>query len=125
MRTLFVIIGLTLAAGGYWYMQQAGPAAAPQRSVGAVTVTQWQVQPEQFQSRVNALGTLRAWESVDITSSVSETVVGLHFEDGQQVTTGTLLVTMQQEEEQRSEEHTSELQSHHDLVCRLLLETYV
>src|SRR5471032_3506031 len=23
----------------------------------------------------------------------------------------------------RSEEHTSELQSHHDLVCRLLLET--
>ena len=23
---------------------------------------------------------------------------------------------------QRSEEHTSELQSHHDLVCRLLLE---
>src|SRR5437773_7507062 len=25
-------------------------------------------------------------------------------------------------EERRSEEHTSELQSHHDLVCRLLLE---
>src|SRR5437773_3386832 len=24
--------------------------------------------------------------------------------------------------DQRSEEHTSELQSHHDLVCRLLLE---
>jgi len=24
--------------------------------------------------------------------------------------------------EHRSEEHTSELQSHHDLVCRLLLE---
>src|SRR5437667_5570487 len=26
------------------------------------------------------------------------------------------------ETQQRSEEHTSELQSHHDLVCRLLLE---
>src|SRR5437667_1755975 len=26
------------------------------------------------------------------------------------------------EEDSRSEEHTSELQSHHDLVCRLLLE---
>src|SRR5437773_3689335 len=26
------------------------------------------------------------------------------------------------EREDRSEEHTSELQSHHDLVCRLLLE---
>jgi membrane fusion protein (multidrug efflux system) len=102
MRTLLIIIGLTLAAGGYWYTQQTGPAAAPQRSVSAVTVTQWEVEPEQFQSRVNALGTLRAWESVDITSSVSETVVGLHFEDGQEVTTGTLLVTMQQDEEQAS-----------------------
>src|SRR5437773_9179266 len=27
-----------------------------------------------------------------------------------------------QDSENRSEEHTSELQSHHDLVCRLLLE---
>src|SRR5437773_6580220 len=27
-----------------------------------------------------------------------------------------------EEPDQRSEEHTSELQSHHDLVCRLLLE---
>src|SRR5437773_6697609 len=26
------------------------------------------------------------------------------------------------EDQDRSEEHTSELQSHHDLVCRLLLE---
>ena len=25
----------------------------------------------------------------------------------------------------RSEEHTSELQSHHDLVCRLLLEKHI
>src|SRR5437773_12288137 len=29
---------------------------------------------------------------------------------------------MRGEELRRSEEHTSELQSHHDLVCRLLLE---
>jgi len=29
---------------------------------------------------------------------------------------------MFQDDIQRSEEHTSELQSHHDLVCRLLLE---
>src|SRR5437667_9199000 len=28
----------------------------------------------------------------------------------------------EQPEDRRSEEHTSELQSHHDLVCRLLLE---
>src|SRR5437667_9083127 len=33
-----------------------------------------------------------------------------------------LLAAIEGQEEGRSEEHTSELQSHHDLVCRLLLE---
>src|SRR5208283_5742424 len=31
-------------------------------------------------------------------------------------------VVFQRWQRERSEEHTSELQSHHDLVCRLLLE---
>ena len=37
-----------------------------------------------------------------ITSSVTETVVQLHFEDGQQVNMGDLLVTLKQDEEQAS-----------------------
>ena len=56
-----------------------------------VPVTVWKVAPQQFQSRVNALGTLRAWESVVITSSVSETVASLHFEDGEHAEQGKLL----------------------------------
>src|SRR5437773_1255334 len=32
------------------------------------------------------------------------------------------LVSLHYQKQERSEEHTSELQSHHDLVCRLLLE---
>src|SRR5438132_10050158 len=35
---------------------------------------------------------------------------------------GALLVDLHGQHETRSEEHTSELQSHSDLVCRLLLE---
>src|SRR5437773_3631269 len=35
---------------------------------------------------------------------------------------GTTVATNALLERKRSEEHTSELQSHHDLVCRLLLE---
>src|SRR5437667_1382127 len=35
---------------------------------------------------------------------------------------GTLIVPADDGYNLRSEEHTSELQSHHDLVCRLLLE---
>src|SRR6266540_984206 len=52
---------------------------------------------------------------VDLLSSVALAVVlayGGHLYFGGSLTLGTL----------RSEEHTSELQSHHDLVCRLLLE---
>src|SRR5260221_9811721 len=38
------------------------------------------------------------------------------------VTLGTLVFPAPPSSPQRSEEHTSELQSHSDLVCRLLLE---
>src|SRR5437773_8904141 len=37
-------------------------------------------------------------------------------------TPSTSCVAQQPSRKNRSEEHTSELQSHHDLVCRLLLE---
>lgn len=100
MRLLVIIFVLALAGGAYWYSQQDEAAAAGERTARSVIVTAWQVKAEPFQSRVNALGTLRAWESVDITSSVSETVAQLHFADGQHVEAGDLLVTMQQEEEQ-------------------------
>src|SRR5437773_4048665 len=45
--------------------------------------------------------------------------------DGELVAQGQVLqgdIAVSAAEEGRSEEHTSELQSHHDLVCRLLLE---
>jgi membrane fusion protein (multidrug efflux system) len=70
--------------------------------MGPVPVTAWTIEEQPFQSRVDALGTLRAWESVTITASVAETVSRLHFEDGQSVEEGALLVTLQQEEEQAS-----------------------
>lgn len=99
MRILLTLV-LLLAVGAayyYWPVDGANSSEAPARS--AVPVTVWEIQPQTFQSRVNALGTLRAWESVTITSSVSEIVVKLHFDDGEFVEQGTLLVNLQQEEE--------------------------
>ncbi len=103
MRNVLLLALLAAIAGGSWLWlsgdsaesvesQRRGPSAAP--------VTRFELQAQQFQSRVNALGTLRAWESVVITSSVSEIITHLHFEDGQQVSQGDLLVTLQQDEEQ-------------------------
>src|SRR5699024_12517605 len=51
-----------------------------------------------------------------------ELTVGLHHDDGVVVLDGDLDVAEAVLLEQRSEEHTSELQSRFDLVCRLLLE---
>jgi membrane fusion protein (multidrug efflux system) len=49
--------------------------------------------------RVEALGTLRANESVSITSNVTETISAVHFDDGQRVKEGDLLVEMTSAEE--------------------------
>jgi membrane fusion protein (multidrug efflux system) len=53
-----------------------------------------------FEDRVEALGTLRANESVALTASVTETVSALHFDDGDRVEAGQLLVEMTSAEEQ-------------------------
>ncbi|MGB5832747.1 MAG: efflux RND transporter periplasmic adaptor subunit [Thiohalocapsa sp.] len=49
--------------------------------------------------RIEALGTLRANESVSITSNVTETISVVHFDDGQRVDEGALLVEMTSAEE--------------------------
>src|SRR5471032_1574057 len=46
----------------------------------------------------------------------------LHVGCGRRVTAPLRPVRLRPQPARRSEEHTSELQSHHDLVCRLLLE---
>ena len=97
---IFVLVALVAAAGAWFYLgaDPGGAAARPAR--GPVPVTGWTLSEEPFQSRVQALGTLRAWESVTITASIAETVATLHFEDGATVEEGRLLVTLQQEQEQ-------------------------
>lgn len=49
--------------------------------------------------RVEALGTLRANESVEITARVTETITKLHFEDGERVKEGAVLADMTSTEE--------------------------
>ncbi len=54
---------------------------------------------ERFVDSVEALGTLRANESVALTVSVTETVTAIHFEDGDRVQAGKVLVEMTSREE--------------------------
>jgi membrane fusion protein (multidrug efflux system) len=54
---------------------------------------------ERFEDRIEALGTLRANESVAISSSITETVGAVYFDDGDRVAAGKLLVEMTSDEE--------------------------
>ncbi|MEQ9463578.1 MAG: efflux RND transporter periplasmic adaptor subunit [Haliea sp.] len=94
-----VILGL----GGLLAWQLTGPGDTPaQRARPPVPVTAYTVVAEPFHEEVQALGTLRAWESVDITASVSQMIESLQFDDGQQVEKGTVLAVLRQDAEQAS-----------------------
>jgi len=58
-----------------------------------------QVENQIFKDQVEALGTLRANESVELMSTVTEHVKAIHFDDAQRVEKGTLLLEMRIEEE--------------------------
>jgi membrane fusion protein (multidrug efflux system) len=53
----------------------------------------------QIADQVEALGTLKANESVNLTSTVTETITAVHFEGGLRVEKGTILVEMENAEE--------------------------
>jgi membrane fusion protein (multidrug efflux system) len=74
------------------YTASAGAEAPP-----AVFVTTAQTTP--IEDRIEALGTLRANESVELTTAVTETVTALHFDDGDRVEAGQVLVEMTSGEE--------------------------
>jgi len=58
-----------------------------------------EARPEPWADRTEALGTLRANESVVITANVTETISAIHFDDGQRVDQGDILVEMTSAEE--------------------------
>lgn len=77
--------------------------AVPTKALGAQKAKHVIVAPvvkQQVSDRAEALGTARANESVSITASITEKVTQLHFDDGQQVKAGDILVVLEQAEEQ-------------------------
>lgn len=88
----FVIHGL------FWMLVALLPAtAAAATQVVPVIVTAARMMD--FEDRIEALGTLRANESVALTASVTETISALHFDDGDRVEAGQVLAEMTSVEE--------------------------
>jgi membrane fusion protein (multidrug efflux system) len=76
-----------------------GYAQAPGGPPQATPVIAALAEEKTFSDKVEALGTLRANESVDLTSTVTEFVTEINFEDNQSVKKGDILVKMDDAEE--------------------------
>ncbi len=85
---LLLLFGLAWLAG--W--AQAATPPAPGIIVSEVRV-------DHFVDPLEALGTLTANESVELTATVSETIIAIHFDDGDRVEQGQILVEMTSREE--------------------------
>ncbi len=74
-------------------------AANGQQPGQAVAVIVKEVKTDRFVDRVAALGSLRANETVDLSATVTDTVTAIHFDDGQRVKAGDILIEMTSTEE--------------------------
>lgn len=90
-KTLMVCLVMT----GIWNTQ-----AAPDRARPATAVMAQAVQMSTVNDRIEALGTLKANEAVDITVHASDFVTRISFSDGQRVMQGDLLLQLESTEEQ-------------------------
>jgi len=76
---------------------------------------------DSMSDRVEALGTLRAKESITVTASVTDTITRVNFDDGQRVDAGHILVEMTSAEEHaRLEEELSRFEESKKQLDRLL-----
>ncbi len=78
-------------------LQTALPSLAEDKPAPQVIAAQ--VRETEFVDRIEALGTLKANESVELTANVTEMVTAIHFDDGQRVDKDQVLVEMTSREE--------------------------
>lgn len=88
------VLALLLSACGSEDAPQAGAEDRP------IPVTTQRAQARPWNDTVQALGTVKARESVTVTAKVSETVRDVHFDSGDLVKTGAPLVTLSGESQQ-------------------------
>ena len=92
-----VLLVLAVAAGAGWYFLAKDSKQAGGKRGGPVPVVVAPVVRTDFATTVEAVGTARANESVDLSAKVTETVARIAFEDGQVVAAGDLIVQLSNE----------------------------
>lgn len=95
---IFALILGAIGAGVYYWPQEEAQGRGGPRGPVKVVITHAAM--AQVRDEVEALGTLKANESVSITPKVTDVVTEIHFDDGQLVKQGSLLVQLQDVEQQ-------------------------
>ncbi|HYM34028.1 MAG TPA: efflux RND transporter periplasmic adaptor subunit, partial [Steroidobacteraceae bacterium] len=88
-------MGQTQRSGG---SEKQGSGSGPRETAPAPLVVTVPVRKASFASEVEALGTAKANEAIDITSKVSNRVKTIRFREGQNVRAGDILVELDPEE---------------------------
>lgn len=101
------LFGVSCQEGG---LTKSGKSAAPPPA-GPAQVRVAKVSRHLFSDRVEALGTLRALEAVNISSNVTDRVAEIFFEDGAIVKKGDLLVHLEDTEEKAALEAAKSLEA--------------
>lgn len=103
-NSILIALAVVVIGGGAWYSLKGSDTAAPNgagRSESAardVPVATASPVLKDFALEVEALGTVRARESVDITAKVADRVAAIHFDEGKQVAKGDVLIELDNEE---------------------------
>jgi membrane fusion protein (multidrug efflux system) len=100
---VFLVVTAAVAGGGWMYWQREKAGAAPAKAAaakGAALVTTAKVVKDNFALDLDAIGTVQAFESADISSNVTERITEIAFKDGDFVKKGTLLAKLSDSEEQ-------------------------
>src|SRR5699024_12857560 len=116
---------LSMQTEGAWNIDWKGPSVYDVRKAGN-NLTDWHVAIDEYHRYEEDLDLMQemgmnmyriqiSWSRVNPTGNGEFNDKGIAFYDR--------LINAMLKREIRSEEHTSELQSRFDLVCRLLLET--
>lgn len=93
-----ILLVIIAAIGGYYYYDQS--ASDSQKDGGSIAVDVIHPYNIMLEDRVQALGTARANESIDVTSTVSEYLDEISVADGAQIKKGDVIVRLRQDEEQ-------------------------
>ena len=98
-KIIVATVLVALAAAAWWWSSRdradAGDGPPEQ---AAVTVLVQAAEPRRYADELEALGTIRASESVEITARVSSIVTEIHFTEGERVEAGAPLVALENSE---------------------------